>query len=355
VFLFVWRRSGSASGCTLRDRSDRCRSAALLTSGEQNSPHTLFGLANHGYLCTFQYLTTSHNLLSSQLGRAFPRAAARCPPLHRRPLCAAATARMEAGFAPEAARAVPRAVEAPGGSTGLDANAAAPAALPPPNAAALTAAAPPSALPAPHPPTKTPAGPAAALPCASPASQAPAGPALHRQVGSNHSHGASPPPSTEPEASAEAPEEAAPPAEAAAPAAEAAAEAAPPAEAAAPPAEAAEAEAEAAPPAAPPPPPPPPAAAALLITGPQLEALLASSHLPPRLMVRMTDADATGAANPFFRADVLAIDAATSALRLRFQYRGEPPFWLWLESPRLWRGEYPLVPSTWINLGKVRR
>ena len=96
-------------------------------------------------------------------------------------------------------------------------------------------------------------------------------------------------------------------------------------------------------------------AAADLVTGPDLEAMLAQIGMPTRIMVRAADGAAIGPANPYYRAEVLAVDRAQRALQLRFQYFGDrAPFWLPVASARLWRGAYPLSEAAWTNLGKVR-
>jgi hypothetical protein len=90
-----------------------------------------------------------------------------------------------------------------------------------------------------------------------------------------------------------------------------------------------------------------------VVTGAELEALLASLGLPARIMVRASDAPASEA-NAYYRADALALDKAAGALQLRFCFRGDgAPFWLPAASARLWRGQYPPDKAAWVNLGKV--
>lgn len=90
-----------------------------------------------------------------------------------------------------------------------------------------------------------------------------------------------------------------------------------------------------------------------VVTGAELEALLASLGLPARIMVRASDAPASEA-NAYYRADALALDKAAGTLQLRFCFRGDgAPFWLPAASARLWRGQYPPDKAAWVNLGKV--
>jgi hypothetical protein len=91
-----------------------------------------------------------------------------------------------------------------------------------------------------------------------------------------------------------------------------------------------------------------------LVTGAELEALLAQIDMPMRIMVRPSEAP-TSEANAYYRAEVLAVDRADRRMQLRYQHYGDrAPFWLPVTSARLWRGCYPLSEDVWTNLGKVR-
>jgi hypothetical protein len=91
-----------------------------------------------------------------------------------------------------------------------------------------------------------------------------------------------------------------------------------------------------------------------IVTGPELAAMLAQTEMPSRIMVRLDEGPAAEG-NPYFRADVLALDRRGRRMQLRYQYHGDrAPFWLPLASMRLWRGCYPLDWTMWVNLGKVR-
>jgi len=91
-----------------------------------------------------------------------------------------------------------------------------------------------------------------------------------------------------------------------------------------------------------------------IVTGAELEAMLAEIHMPMRIMVRASEAPASES-NPYYRAEVLAVDKLNSRMQLRYQYFGDKtPFWVSVASARLWRGQYPLSETEWTNLGSVR-
>lgn len=96
------------------------------------------------------------------------------------------------------------------------------------------------------------------------------------------------------------------------------------------------------------------AASQSLITGAPLEQFLKESGVPLKIMVMVNEAPVS-LSNPYYRAEVIAIDRNTKRMQLRYQYYGDRmPFWLPVSSARLWRGSYPLCEWAWANLGKVR-